>query len=111
MHKRNSDADPQVARGEILSHRFQPRALFAFDALAPPERANVIAKLDAISGTSPDEWPLSGAAKLNDQSLYLLRVDASLRVLVCPAVDGSPEVVDVFRHETLKAFGVLQDVS
>jgi hypothetical protein len=85
--------------------------LFAFDALSPLERANVIAKLDAISSTSPDEWPRNGAAKLDDQPLYLLRVDASLRLLVCPGSDDFPEVVDVFRHETLKAFGVLQDVS
>ncbi len=50
---------------------------------------NTLAELPEDRLGSPEPW-------------YLLRLGDSLRAVVQPMAGGKPEIVDIFRHETLE---------
>jgi hypothetical protein len=90
---------------------FHRRALFAFNALATQEQAQVLDTLARISGMAQCDWPASCARKLpGEQSDYLIRVNDSLRVIIEARESGQLVVLDLVRHDTLRTFGALQDV-
>jgi len=81
------------------------RALGALNELTPDEKAQVMEKLALLLDVPPAEWPAAQAKRFQgDQSLYLVRVNDSLRIIIRAAEGQRPEVMDVVRHETLESF-------
>ena len=61
--------------------------------------------LAVLADTPVAQWPATRVKKLpGDQSLYLVRVNDSLRMIVRVTAGPEPEVMDIVRHETLEAF-------
>jgi hypothetical protein len=91
-----------MEHGRFKLHR---RALIALNELPGPDQAEILDKLAQVVDLPAAEWSARGARRLADhEPLYLLRVNASLRVIL-RAIDGAPpEVLDVVRHETLETF-------
>ena len=90
---------------EVGKYRFHRRAMMAFHQLPSAEQAQVLERLTALVALPPDRWSAAGLQKLaSDPSLYLLRVNDSLRVILRVADGPSVEVLDVVRHETLELF-------
>ena len=87
---------------EDNAFRMHRRAQIAVNELAPEEGEQVVATLHALMHTPPTKWPASRARVFpGDPSLYLVRVNSSLRVSR-RAGEGQPyEVLDVGRRETL----------
>lgn len=90
---------------EVSSYPFHRRALTAFNQLTDEEQAEMLDRLAALVAVPTAEWPAAQAQRLpGDQSLYLVRVNESLRIIV-RVIDGQkPEVMDIVRHETLESF-------
>jgi hypothetical protein len=88
--------------GRYKIHR---RALSALNQLAGDEQAQVLERLAALVDTPASRWPGALAKKLpGDQSLYLVRVNDSLRAIVRAVEGQQPEVMDFVLHETLQSF-------
>src|SRR5947209_5918262 len=82
-----------------------PRALPGFNVLTPAERDAVKAALAPLARRPAAAWPKAGAVQLPDEEpLFLVRVDDSLRAIVRPGPGGQPEILDLVRHETLQWF-------
>jgi mRNA-degrading endonuclease RelE of RelBE toxin-antitoxin system len=89
----------------VERYRFHRRAITAFNQLAKDEREQVLQTLAVLVDRPADEWTQTQARKLQgDQSLYLVRVNDSLRIILRAADGQEPEVMDFVRHETLEAF-------
>jgi hypothetical protein len=89
-------------KSRFLLHR---RALLAYNALARSEWDAPDTAIARLVDRPETEWPAQGAVRLEStESLYMVRVDHSLRVIVRQAVGGQPEVLDLVRHETLTRF-------
>src|SRR5258707_402649 len=72
------------------------RALVAINMLTASERRALESVIAPLVGRSEAQWPARGAVRLESpQSLYVVRVDGSLRAIVQPAVDGQRDVVDL----------------
>ena len=85
--------------------RFHRRALIALNQLPEDERTRIRERLELLVQTPLRDWPMAGAKKLHaETSLYLVRVDDSLRLIVRAGEGEMPEVQDVVRHETLEMF-------
>ena len=81
------------------------RALLASDGLTPPEREAVAAAMGRLAELPADRWPDAGARRLaEEQPVFLLRLDDSLRVFVRPVPGGQPEILDITRREVLEQF-------
>ncbi len=90
---------------EVGSYKFHRRALAALNQLAADEQAEVLKGLAALAETPAAQWPVAQAKKLpGDQTLYLVRVNDSLRTIVRAADGQEPEVMDIVRRETLQSF-------
>jgi hypothetical protein len=90
---------------EVSSYKFHRRAAEALNQLAGDEQAQVRETLAALLGTPVAQWPAAQVKRLpGDQSLYLVRVNESLRAFVRAAAGQEPEVMDIVRHETLESF-------
>ena len=90
--------------------RFLARAKFAYEELSRAEQSQVRDALNRIRGEEEDIAEMYHIHKLpTDEPLYLIRVNADLRLIVRTANLGGVEVLDLVRHETLKTFGALQD--
>jgi hypothetical protein len=86
----------------FLLHR---RALLAYNALTRSERDALDTAIARLVDQPETQWPAEGAVRLEStESLYMVRVDHSLRAIVRPAAGGQPEVLDLVRHETLTRF-------
>ncbi len=84
---------------------FHRRALATFHELTADEQARVQETLMPLFGTPVGEWPAAQVKKLpGDQSLYLVRIDESLRAFVRVADGLEPEVMDIVPRETLEYF-------
>jgi hypothetical protein len=84
---------------------FHRRALAAFNELGADEQARIQEALAPLFGTPVGQWPAAQVKKLpGDQSLYLVRIDDSLRAFVRVAAGQEPEVVDIVPRETLEYF-------
>jgi hypothetical protein len=85
--------------------KFQRLAKMMLDQLSAREQAAVRRKLAALEGVAPDDWPprlVKRAA--DDPTIYVLKVDKSLRAIL-QAVNGQqPEVLDLFRREAAENF-------
>jgi hypothetical protein len=89
---------------EVDSYPFHRRALTAFHQLSSDEQAEVLVILASLLETPPIQWPTPQAKRLaGDQSLYLVRVNDSLRILVQTGEGRKLEVMDLVRHETLES--------
>jgi hypothetical protein len=87
--------------------RFQlyRRARMALDQLSDVEQAEMLEKVAQLVAVPPEHWPARDVSRLpGDEPLYLLRVNASLRVILRAVVGAPAEVLDIVRHETLKTF-------
>jgi hypothetical protein len=90
---------------EVGTYKIHRRALAALNQLTPEEQAQVQERLAGLVDTPADQWPAALAKRLpGDPSLYLVRVDDSLRAIVRGADGQQPEVLDIVRHETLQSF-------
>lgn len=90
---------------EVNGYSFHRRALTAFYELAAEEQAAVLQKWAALIETPASQWTPEQARRIpGDRSLYLARVNASLRIIVRAAEGHKPEVLDLVRNETLESF-------
>jgi hypothetical protein len=90
---------------EVDKYRFHRRAMMAFHQLSSAEQAQLLERLTYLLALPFDTWSASGIEKLvSGASLYLLRVNDSLRVIFRSAEGQPVEVLDVVRHETLELF-------
>jgi hypothetical protein len=88
--------------GSFSLHR---RAFMALNELPLQDQAEIREQISALAEISPNQWTSQDVKKLDDDpSLYLLRVNASLRVILRAANGQPPEVLDIVRHETLETF-------
>jgi len=84
---------------------FHRRALATFNELTADEQALVQETLARLFGTPIGQWPAAQVKTLpGDESLYLVRVDDSLRAFVRAVPGQQPLVVDIVRRETLEYF-------
>jgi hypothetical protein len=85
----------------LLHHR----ALLAYNTLTRREREALEAAVAPLTDQAEDHWAALGATRLDTaESLFLVKVDKSLRAIVRPTEGGQPEVVDLVRHEMLERF-------
>jgi hypothetical protein len=90
---------------EVGNYRFHRRALGALNQLTGDEQTQVLEALTALAGTPTEQWPAAQVKKLpGDESLYLVRVNDSLRLIVRATAGQEPEVLDIVLHETLEFF-------
>jgi hypothetical protein len=90
---------------EVGKYTLHRRAVIALHQLPDAEQMEVRERLATLVAIPPAEWSSSGVQKLaSDPSLYLLRVNASLRVILRAGDGQRPEILDVVRHETLESF-------
>ncbi len=90
---------------EVGSYCFHRRALAAFHQLADEEQAQVLEGLASLVDVPAIQWTAAQAKRLpGDQSLYLVRINDSLRMIVRAVEGQKPEVMDMVRHETLESF-------
>jgi hypothetical protein len=90
---------------EVGTYKFHRRALMAFHALTDDEQAQVLEALAPLVDTPVPQWAALQVKKLTgDQSLYLVRVNHSLRAIVRAADGQEPEVMDLVPQETLDLF-------
>jgi hypothetical protein len=86
-------------------YRLHRRALQVLDTLAPKEQEQVRAKVAALAKLPPERWVGRGAKRLDlDPTLYLVRINASLRAILRANDDGVPEIQDLVRRDTLATF-------
>jgi hypothetical protein len=79
------------------------QTFMGFTTLAPQEQEAIKAAIQRLVDRPEEEWTAHGAIPLASSTrLYLLKVDPSLRAIVQPTPEGRPELLDIFRHETLK---------
>jgi hypothetical protein len=79
------------------------RVFSSYTMLTPEERAAIQAAINPLVDRPEQEWTAHGAIRLDSpEPLYLLKIDPSLRAVVQPTSGGRPEVLDLFRHETLE---------
>ncbi len=91
------------------SFGFHRRAFMALGELSDAERAAILDRLEALSATSPRDWQARVVRRPGIAStLYLIRIDESLRVLIAAPEGRTPEVVDIVRHETLQQFATAE---
>ena len=91
-----------VEHGRFNLHR---RALIALNELPSSDQGQVLEKVAAIVDLPPSQWSSQGVKRLaGDQSLYLLRINDSLRVILREIEGAKPEIQDIVRHETLEQF-------
>jgi hypothetical protein len=85
--------------------RLHRRAQIAINELPAEEGDQVLSALDSLTSKPPAKWPAYRAQVFpSDKSLYLVRVNPSVRVILRVA-DGQPyKVLDVVRQETLDSF-------
>jgi hypothetical protein len=87
------------------TYKLHRRALVALNELAPDEQAELMRSLTALLDVPPTRWSPAQARRFpGDQSLYLVPVNDSLRVIVRAADGQQPEIMDIVRHETLELF-------
>jgi hypothetical protein len=90
---------------EVGSYKWHRRAFTALNQLAGDEQAQVLERLASLVDTPAASWPETLAKRLpDDPSLYLVRINDSLRVILRSVEGQQPEVMDIVRHETLKSF-------
>jgi len=81
------------------------RARIAFDALYMPERIRLLNVVAPLADSDPSTWNPQTAARLDQVSnLYVVRVSPQLRAIILPKVDGTIQLIDLVRKETLKQF-------
>ena len=82
-----------------------PSSSAALNQLPGDEQAQVLERLASLADRPAAQWPADLAKRLpGGESLYLVRVNDSLRAIVRAAEGQPPEVMDVVRHETLESF-------
>ena len=87
---------------QIGNYQFHRLAFMMFLQLEADEKAQVRERLLSLDGTPAAQWPATLAKKLpGDRSLYLVRIDDSLRAFVQTAPGQQPEVMDITRQETI----------
>lgn len=73
------------------------------DVLSEEERANVLKSIDSLENFSIDRPLASNIKKLQeDEQLYLLQVDASLRIIFEVTAEDRIEILELFRRETIE---------
>jgi hypothetical protein len=90
---------------ELDRFKLHRRADAVLNELPPADRVVVLERLAALAKVPPREWvarqvKMPGA----DASLYLVRLNDSLRAFIDLPANGSPEVLDIVRQETLESF-------
>ena len=89
----------------VGTYKFHRRASAALNQLTDDEQAQVLEKLAALVSSPAGEWSATQVKRLpGNQSLYLIPVNDSLRVIVRADAGQEPEVLDLVRHETLDFF-------
>ena len=92
--------------GEIMdTFKFHRLAKIVLDQLSAREQASVRRKLASLVGLAPVDWPTRLVKRVRSEpTMFMLRVDNSLRA-VLRAVEGEqPEVLDIFRKEAAELF-------
>jgi len=90
---------------EVGSCQWHRRAFTALNQLAGDEQAQVLERMASLVDTPAALWPATLAKRLpGDPSLYLVRINDSLRVILRSVEGQQPEVLDIVRHETLQSF-------
>ncbi|MFB2923380.1 hypothetical protein [Aerosakkonema funiforme] len=73
------------------------------DVLSEEERANVLKSIDSLENFSIDRPLASNIKKLNEEEhLYLLQVDASLRIIFDVTSEDRIEILELFRRKTIE---------
>src|SRR4051794_6348881 len=89
----------------VGNYRFHRRAFAALNELTADEQAQVLEKLASLVGVPVAGWPAAAAKGVpGEPPLYLVPVNDSLRLFIQADEGQEPEVVDIARQETLKAF-------
>jgi hypothetical protein len=89
----------------VGNYRFHRRAFAALKELTAEEQAQVLEKLASFVGVTAAQWPPADVKRLpGEPPVYLVRVNDSLRLFIQADEGQEPEVVDIARQETLKAF-------
>jgi hypothetical protein len=77
----------------------------ALQTLSPKEQEQVRAQVAALARLPPERWPKRTARWFDlEETLYLVRINASLRAIL-HIDDGGLEVQDLVRRDTLATFG------
>lgn len=86
----------------VDNYRFHRRAKQMFHQLEPEEQAQMRERLLSLVNTPATQWPAAITRRLpGDQSLYLVRINDSLRAFVQVVEGQQPEVVDIAAQEML----------
>jgi hypothetical protein len=89
--------------GAFKLHRRVRQGLPQLDA---DEQGRVLETLAALGKTPASQWPPEKARRLpSDPTMFLVRVDDSLRLFVQVVEGQQPEVLDIVHQETLDFFG------
>jgi hypothetical protein len=87
----------------IENFKLHRRARMALLQLDPDDQARMRERLAMLADIPRSEWPAELVSRLlADPSLYLVRVDASWRLIIGDD-DGRPEVQAIMRQETMNA--------
>jgi hypothetical protein len=90
---------------EVGTYKLHRRAREALHQLDGDEQARVLETLAALAEIPAAEWPPPQARRLpHDPTLFLVRVDDSLRIFLRVVEGEQPEALDIVRQETLDAF-------
>jgi hypothetical protein len=85
--------------------KFHRRAEAALHELPPADQAAIRERLAALAQVPTREWDAREVKKPGtDGPLYLVRLNDSLRAFIDLHANGSPEVLDIVRQETLESF-------
>ncbi len=87
------------------TYTFHRRARTALNQLPEAEQKQLLERLTTFFEIPVEQWPAVWAKRLpGNPSLYLVRINDSLRVFVEVEDGRPPEVVDLVRQKTLEAF-------
>jgi hypothetical protein len=102
----NNDGRKSLQDGTKMENlKFHPLARFMLEQLPVRDQTDVEKRLSALAGKAPEDWPSRLVRKYpNDPSMYLVRVNASLRAVLRAVKGNAPEVLDLFRKEAADYF-------
>ncbi len=81
------------------------RAVTALNALAAPERSEVLEALGGLAALPPDRWPADRVQRLaSPEPLYVLRAPNDLLVVFRRAEDGHITVLDFALKEMIERY-------
>jgi hypothetical protein len=90
---------------ELDRFKLHRRADAVLNELPPADRAVVLERLAALAEVPPRKWNAREVKRAGaDTPLYLVPLNDSLRAFIDLPANGSPEVLDIVRQETLESF-------